>query len=177
MRRRSAGFTLVELMIVVAIIGVLSSLAIYGIARYLKTAKTAEATRSLGALENGSRQQFGRETPWPPGSTNADRYEHVFCPDAPKTPSAVPVATKIAVPNAAWTTEGWTCLKFVINDPQYYSYSYKSNSQTGTTAQYTATAQGDLDGNGTTSLYELMGRGNSYGDSIRTNFRVVQGSE
>src|SRR5687767_379950 len=37
------GFTLVELMIVVAIIGVLAALAIYGVRKYLTNAKSAEA--------------------------------------------------------------------------------------------------------------------------------------
>ena len=44
------GFTLIELMIVVAIVGVLASLAIYGVRGYMAHAKTTEARNSLGEI-------------------------------------------------------------------------------------------------------------------------------
>src|ERR1019366_6126315 len=56
------GFTLVELMIVGAIIGVLPALAIYGVRRYLASAKTAEAKNSIGAITRGAVAAYERET-------------------------------------------------------------------------------------------------------------------
>ena len=50
MRHSRNGFTLIELMLVVAIIGILSVLAIFGVRRHLAAAKAAEATNNLGAI-------------------------------------------------------------------------------------------------------------------------------
>ncbi len=65
-RQRStkrAGFTLIELMIVVSIIGILSALAIPAFNNYVMRSRTLEATNFLGEIhlrEEGYRAEFGR---------------------------------------------------------------------------------------------------------------------
>jgi prepilin-type N-terminal cleavage/methylation domain-containing protein len=53
-RKRSSGFTLVELMIVVAIIGILAAVAIPAFSKYIKRSKTAEAAGHLNKMWAGS---------------------------------------------------------------------------------------------------------------------------
>ncbi len=178
MRKRQAGFTLVELMIVVAIIGVLAALAIYGVSRYLKHSKTAEATRNLGSIETGSKNQFQQETDT--SGTGTGPFVHRFCPDSTINPpgSAVPSAAKVKAVATDWNDPAWQCLKFSINEPQFYMYTYKGNTgTTGTAALYTATANGDLDGNGTQSTFQLTGSGSATGDAQRNALRITNEDE
>lgn len=178
LRKREDGFTLVELMIVVAIIGVLAALAIYGVSRYLKHSKTAEATRNLGSIETGSKNQYQQETDT--SGTGSGPFVHKFCANATKTPSATPKAEKLKVTSGAatgWNQIGWQCLKFSINEPQFYAYTYSENSSTGTAAQYTALANGDLDGNGIESTFELKGAGSPTGDAQRLSLKITNEDE
>jgi prepilin-type N-terminal cleavage/methylation domain-containing protein len=73
-RHRSRGFTLIELMIVVVIIGVLSVLAVTGWSKHIIAARAAEATNLLGSIRAAEEtyfQAFGQycgtvnPVPWP----------------------------------------------------------------------------------------------------------------
>ena len=71
MKSDKKGFTLIELMIVVAIIGVLAAVAIPAYSGYVKRARMSEITNAMGAIGTAAIEQF-QATGRYAGVSNAD---------------------------------------------------------------------------------------------------------
>jgi prepilin-type N-terminal cleavage/methylation domain-containing protein len=142
-KRLMAGFTLVELMIVVVILGILAAVAIPAFTRYVKRSKTSEATGNIAKIYQGELTYYQGATERTPSA------EFIT---AAANPAAAPTQTKYAVNTPAWNATGWREVGFSLDSGHYYQYA-----ATGGNAGFTASAVGNLDGDGTNSTFSRQG--------------------
>lgn len=159
-KRLKGGFTLIELMIVVAIIGVLAAVAIPAFMKYIRKSKTTEAIEHVKKIYEGARSYFMEES-------NSQGSTVPIAKQFPKndgTELTAPTADdccsqpgdKCAPNPALWTDPAWQALKFSVDDPHYYWYTYVSTG-TENDSRFTARANGNLDCDTSYSTFEMVG--------------------
>jgi len=158
MRSKKQGFTLMEMMIVVAIIGILAAIAVPSYQSYMQRARTAEAVTFLAEIRQ--RQEAYR----------AEFGQYCSASAAPGTgigggawqPTALPTNGDRTV----WApTAGWDQLGASPDGPTMFQYRTTAGAPgqaTGvpsfpaTDFWFAAQARGDLDGDGQTVTFEVI---------------------
>jgi prepilin-type N-terminal cleavage/methylation domain-containing protein len=163
---RTPGFTLIELMIVVAILAILAVVAVPAFIKYMRRAKTAEAIDQLDKVNKGAVTYYTRGK-IAPASGAALKCQF------PATQGLTPDVTakkccggasdsdgddRCDIDGNLWNSGTWAALSFEMRDQHYFGYSFQSSGELAA-AKFTATANADLDCDGILSTFERYGYG------------------
>jgi type IV pilus assembly protein PilA len=157
------GFTLVELMVVVAMVGILATLAVYGVKKYLNSSKSSEAIQMIGSIKT-AQEAYRAETFAYLNVSGAIATLANFYPTATPGNSAVQWGD-----TSNSIGKNWQTLGVVADAPVRFTYGCAAGSSadgvaaagmtvTGwptdsTQPWYVVRAVGDLDADGTKSNF------------------------
>ncbi len=185
-KKQQSGFTLVEMMVVVVILGTLSAVAIPAFQKFIYKSKTSEAPLNVKAIANGAVSWYGSPHADKGGTPLAAHFPFQGSPNSvpgrldtstlPKASLCANGSPQYKVNSAQWDNQPWKSLKFGINKAHYFRYTYQS-ANTGTRANFAIAAESDLTCRGKARTFIQCGNVNAAsGEVERSNMLLLYAS-
>lgn len=160
-QKAKKGFTVVELLVIVAIIAILAAIGIPALLKFVRKSKSAEASVNIKQINDGAVTWFTAEHTDSNGSPLNNHFPTSASPNGivstdTTVPNKIPCSDGVplyARSSARWQSQPWKSLKFAINRSHYFRYRYATNGdgRTGPNpgpqnqASFTSIANADLD--------------------------------
>jgi type IV pilus assembly protein PilA len=176
---KKSGFTLIELMIVVAILGILAAIAIPAFVQYVRRSKSTEAVTNVDNMFKLAASYYNPTEKQ--AASGIDQTQFVNCTVPSDTSTTTPIATKTqgVYTGAGFGPQG---LNFSTTFT-YYRYNVVTaavgcNQLPAQSLLYQLQAEGDLDGDNTLSLFEQAATSNGNNELYRARgFYIVNETE
>jgi type IV pilus assembly protein PilA len=171
MLNKKSGFTLIELMIVVAILGILAAIAIPAFVTYVRRSKTVEATEGVDKMFSAVSSYYNPGEKQERG-LHGSQFDHCTVPNGART---------LSNPSDQKQSGGFdgvpafdSKLGGIGFSLPYAYYSYEINTtsvgcfRSANANMYTLDAYGDLDNDATESTFEQQVGSNSENELFRS---------